>query len=487
MDMVKSIIKISPDGKTVNGVERRSWIKDVDIPEGVTVIGRGVLGLGVFQNCFSLESIHLPNSLLEIQYNAFEGCSSLRFIRIPPNVKMISTCTFNGCKSLNSINVDSDNQFFTSEDGILFDKEKSVLVRFPPCSSKKTYSIPNNVKTIGAAFCDCEQLHTIDINKGLTLIGCYAFAGCKSLKSISIPEGVTHIGSHAFADCSALSSVYIPDSVTDIGEYAFKNCKSLKTISLPKSCKELKKKTFSGCSSLLSVILPEGINQIWGAFSDCVSIKSMVLPESTTQLVGSTFWGCSSLLEITIPKKITSISWAAFIDCHSLQSFIVSKDNPVFSSDEGILFSKSKNEIVRYPPAKIGSTYIIPNEIEHISHCAFQGCKHLQTLILNSNVVSIGDSAFSSCSLLNSLFLSKSIKNIGRSILGKCDSLDSIKCNIDNINEINLCPDAFDGIDYSKVKLIIPEKTKETYTSHPTFSKFQNIIETETISPISVL
>ncbi len=527
--MSKNILTLSTDGKTLHGVEQRRWIKDVVIPEGVTVIGRGVLGLGVFHDCISLESIHLPNSLLEIQYDAFCNCSSLRSISIPPNVKTISPCSFNGCLSLNAINVDRKNPYYLSEDGILFDKEKSILLRFPPCTINETYTIPSNIIKLGAAFCDCRNLHSININNGLKSIGCYAFAGCSSLQSISIPNSVTHIedhafencsslqsisipnsvihiGNHAFAGCSSLQSIsipnsitsigkgtfagcsslcniQIPDSIVEIGEYAFSKCKSLKSIFIPNSIKELKNRTFSGCSSLQTVTISEGITKIWGTFSECVSLQNITIPESTIQLGGYAFGECLSLKEITIPKHTTSISRAAFIKCDSLQSFIVNVDNPEFSSDDGILFSKSRKTIVRYPPNKMSLTYAVPNETEHISDCSFQGCKYLHTVILNPNIISIGNSSFSSCNLLSSFSIPKDVKTIGGYIFKGCHSLKTIRCKIEDLNETTINPDAFKEIDCDSIKLIIPEKTSEAYCSHPIFSIFKNIVESLNSAP----
>ncbi|MBP3417115.1 MAG: leucine-rich repeat domain-containing protein, partial [Spirochaetaceae bacterium] len=132
---------------------------------------------------------------------AFQGCSGLTSISIPEGVTTIGAGAFQGCSSLD-ISVNEDNTTYSSEDEMLLNKEKTILIAYP--SAKETVTnVPTSVKTIDEyAFDSCSGLTSISIPSSVTSIGNYAFYGCSSLTSISIPSSVTSIGNHAFQGCS---------------------------------------------------------------------------------------------------------------------------------------------------------------------------------------------------------------------------------------------------------------------------------------------
>ena len=157
-------------------------------------------------------------------------------ITIPNGVINIENYVFAGCNSLQSINVSEGNSNYLSCGGVLFDKSKSVLIKYPEGEKDTSYIIPDGVTSIGDfAFMYCISLKSITIPNSVTSIGKGALFLCESLKSITIPDSVTSIEEDAFSQCKSLKSITIPNSVTSIGDGAFMYCESLQSITIPEN------------------------------------------------------------------------------------------------------------------------------------------------------------------------------------------------------------------------------------------------------------
>ena len=153
-------------------------IQKITIPNTVTEIGQML-----FANCLNLTSISIPNSIKTIGGHAFLGCSSLPSIEIPQFVTSIHSWAFSGCTGLTSINVNSNNAYYSSdENGILYNKNKTILIQYPLGRTNTSFIIPNSVTTIDSvAFRSCQRLQSITISARVTEIGSYAFVECSNL------------------------------------------------------------------------------------------------------------------------------------------------------------------------------------------------------------------------------------------------------------------------------------------------------------------
>lgn len=217
-----------PSNVTVIGDSAFSWctgLTTVTINNGVKSIGNYA-----FSHCINLTNIIIPNSVTSIGKSAFSDCcNNLVNITIPDSVTYIGEDAFRGCNILKSINVDENNKSYSNDSyGVLFNKNKTQLIRYPQGNTRTTYEIPSSVTNIDyAAFYGSWYLTEISISNSVTSIGNDTFLGCSRLKSITIPSSVKTIGWRAFYSCDSLASVRIGNGVTSIGEGAFNYCDKL--------------------------------------------------------------------------------------------------------------------------------------------------------------------------------------------------------------------------------------------------------------------
>lgn len=172
--------------------------------------------------------------LTELMAFSIANADYLEEVNIGVNVNTIDKWTFTNCQSLKAINVDENNEHFKSVDGVLYNKDMTVILAYPNAKAPLVtdednkvigggeFVCPDTLKEIGEnAFYLCGNLYSITFNDGLEKINDKAFIKCTNLNSISIPDTVTEIGVDAFSYCNALTTLEIPSSVQKIGDYAF--------------------------------------------------------------------------------------------------------------------------------------------------------------------------------------------------------------------------------------------------------------------------
>jgi hypothetical protein len=224
------------------------------------------------------------------------------------------------------------------------------------------------------------------------------------------------------------------------------------------------------------VIMPDSIGGLpvtsiggW-AFSGCLSLTSITIGNSVTSIGGYAFSGCTSLISIIIPDSVTSIGVWAFGGCTNLEAIHVDHENTTYSSLDGVLFNKSRTQLIEYPSGLAG-TYAIPNSVTFIGERAFSGCTSLAAIavaaenssycsldgvlfdktrttllqypqaragdyVIPDEVTSIGTGrlgwgyygwfAFDGCARLTGVTIPNSVISIGARALSGCSSLGNI-------------------------------------------------------------
>lgn len=233
-------------------------------------------------------------AVTSIPDRAFEWRSELKTVTIPSSVTEIGTNIFPSCAYITEIIVDGSNEFFSSEGGVLFNKDKTTLLCYPKGKSG-AYTIPNSVTSIAA----------------------YAFDFCKGLTAITIKSGVTTIGEFAFNYCSNLTSVTVPNTVTTIGKGAFYDCTGLATLILSNKITTISESMCLGCK-LTTFEIPSGVTSIEGyAFYAC-DIKSLTIPNTVETIGNQSFRRCHNLETLIIPSSVKNISSFAFSEDENL-------------------------------------------------------------------------------------------------------------------------------------------------------------------------
>ncbi len=452
-------------------------IETITLPDTLTQIGSYA-----FNKCSSLQSIVIPDNVTEICENTFADCSSLKSISIGKSCTTIVPTAFGNTANLEEINVSEDNEKYTSVDGALLNKSKTSIILYPQSKSGE-FVIPDTVTSVAErAFSGCKNLTKVTIGENVKNIGKYAFSKCSSLSEVIFKDstGLTKtIEDEAFSNCSALTKIDFGNSVTSIGDYAFACDTSLVTIEFPDSLTTIGKRAFSSYShdkdyesNIKRVKFGKGLktigncafsqnnnlenieftgnnlNSIGGeAFSYCTALtkvdftgkdltigdsafygdsglSTVNLGDDVIEIDGNAFSNCKSLKNVTIGKNCKIIKTGAFRNTAALEEINVSKDNAFCTSVDGVLYSKDKSILIRYPETKQGK-FTVPDTVTEIEGYSFEN-SNLTAVKISDNVKTIHDYAFSGCVNLTSVTIGDGVTTIGYGAFYNCQSLTDV-------------------------------------------------------------
>ncbi len=257
-----------------------------------------------------------------------------------------------GYPNLTAIEVGENNKYHSSDNGILYNKDKSLLINCPEKNSIKEYTIPDSVKTIDErAFYFCQNLEEVTIPDRVTEIGYQAFYYCQNLTSVDfpenleilgieafhntpwfgtqnsvvyengvlingtkisdekeLPEGIRVIGGEAFSSNTKLTELTIPETVTHINEGIFFQNETLRSVTIPDNVIYLGESAFLQCFGLKEVTIGNGITEIKEmSFRLCESLNKVKIGENVKRIEDEAFWGCYDLTSIDIPENVEFI------------------------------------------------------------------------------------------------------------------------------------------------------------------------------------
>lgn len=444
-----------------------------------------------------MSSFPLPKSVSSIGNAAFYGCKSLTSFYIHENYIVFEYLenTFTGCEKLASIDIHTENELYTSDNGVIYNKSKTKFLYCPEGFDGNVSVLPTVTELPEGAFYNCINLKKITLPSSITKVPYICFENCKSLTEVLFEGNVTSLEGDAFRDCTSLTSFNMPNSIKTVGNNCFRGCTSLESINWSAGVTAIPEDCFSGCTSLKSIVLPEGLQSI----ND------------------RAFGSCSSLKEITLPSSFRGFSFdpkRSFNDCNALENVFVKSGNPYFSDVEGTLYSTSGSERVLgfIPPSK--KTCVIPSDGKFIipvyyyqpnlnkfevssdnsTLCDVDGIlysKDMKNLVacpegyvfngdfhIPEGVTTIQTGAFAACMNLGVIHIPSSVTDIMGDAFahnGLTDIYLYSKNPSSSDSEINGYPGVAPGIT-EQVTLHVLEGLKDAYLQDPVWNVFSNIV-----------
>ena len=225
------------------------YLKSVTIPDSVTLIdygafaqckalvdvsiGNGVKTIGNYAFTYSdnLKNVTFGNALESMGHSAFASTKISSFV-LPASFHEYGVDTFGDCRDIEYFYVDPENRYYsTDEHGVLFNKDKTKLIRYNTGSPAETYAIPETVTGLELGAFECaSHLKTVDLANVRGWLPSNAFSHCTALTSIVIPDTVVGLSVNVFPFCSALTEIYIPASFLRIDSSSFYDCGSLRDV-----------------------------------------------------------------------------------------------------------------------------------------------------------------------------------------------------------------------------------------------------------------
>ena len=362
-------------------------LRTVKFHEGIRILGEHVFsykldgGYTGNHDCPNLKSIVFPDSLKSIGEEAFRNCSSLINVDLS-HISSLGKGAFRGCVNL----------------GAVIMPESMVVIpeaAFSGCVNLTVFNFPHNLERIDdAAFDGCEMLSGISFSSlpNLWKVGNYAFRNC-DLLSVADFQSVQVIGSFAFYDCDQMSRISLPSTTLEIGGFAFAYCPLITTLTIPERVHHVGDYIIEGDSGLTSLYILGGHEITHNRYAigyteEVCRVKSLFIGGNITSIGPESFLGWTKLENVVLPiNTLKTIGYSAFAGCKNIIGTLVLPKN-LTSMDNSAFDECSK---------WVGSTVVIPYNVDRVEAAVFAHCDRLTTLIMSSKVTSFQFSSIHEC------------------------------------------------------------------------------------------
>ncbi len=303
------------------------------------------IGNGAFRGT-DIKSVRLGNRVTFIGNRVFADCRRLRSITIPQSVRGINIGAFNNCSSLEAIHVASGNANYSSQSGVLYNKDRSRLIQYPVRKKSASFSVPGSVVKIrdnsfsGNPYLKRVSIHAKEIGSG-------AFEDMENLQSVTM-NGVVTIGKRAFAGNSRMTTVKLSSSVAKIGAHAFEGA-SVRTIQIPGALKEIGSGAFNQCYHLSAftggsgkyrtedgVLYNSGKTKLL-KYPAKKAAKTFTTPDTVKEVAAYAFDRTSNLHKLYFGKNFRTLNYGAVRSANNLKSVVFEAKSLGYISSSGII------------------------------------------------------------------------------------------------------------------------------------------------------
>ena len=492
---------------------RETYQGDIVIPDKVTKDGVDYPVVAVDSYTFyqnrSLTSVQLPSSVVYIGSDAFNNCTMLTSVTmpgieyfassdyifsgtkitslaLPKTLKLIRSSMLKYMGELTSITIEEGNEFYTSVDGVLYDKNVTKIVGFP-AQKGGTYTIPSTITTVtSGSFPHNVSIDELIVPATVTKIDNGAFGDSPKINKLTIEDSNSELtlgtGSNStyFYDsngtsieiypmfCNTLNELYWGRPLKYTSSYSSPFAQSnLNKVTFGPEVTSIPKNTFYNCYSLNTVDVKGGLAQWLNfdftnpytspfsyigymgvstdpvlTFNGTLLSGAVVIPDGVTTIPAHGFqYGCSGITDLTIPATVTSIADGAFKALSSLATIQLATDNTSFIAEDNVLYNKEVTKILCFPQLRAGD-YTMPATITEMGDYQFYNCINLTGVTLSNIIKAIPQYAFAGCTKLATITMPASVETIGNHAFTNCSSLAklSIPASVETIDDY-----AFDG------------------------------------------
>ncbi|MGN1218234.1 MAG: leucine-rich repeat protein, partial [Phocaeicola sp.] len=358
----------------------------------------------------NLVGYEFPDHIVEICPYAFAYNTTITSIDLE-YVRLIGNHAFYEASGLVYVNFgEPDQRDEAFEEAIQGQRKYSQYIRssaFVGCTALQSANIgsPMIVGIEELAFADCPLLKTVTLGKNIQLLGLRAFGTTgkvtSGLERFIVDENNTHFKSidgvlYRYNSDNMLTLVTYPalTPVIENGEIKYKDGEAVR------------REEFS---------VPDGVSAIESyAFETAQKLYSLTIDTANDITIGDYSLANSSLRNVTLGANVVSIGlkrgegeYTVFSGCSYLTSIDVKPGNRYYCSKNGVLLNLDRSVLIKYPVAKAGTVYTIPDTVSAISSMAFKANKSLACVVIKSVVSVIGLEAFYDCSTLSLIYFDK--------------------------------------------------------------------------------